>query len=239
LIKCGGVSDPVRTVAALRDAMGQGMDIMIDLRVRPWMTPGDAARPARAPESWHLLYTEDPVAPHSPVGPLATVINLHFSAAQTNLRILEYRPPHGPGYVPGAGNYEVAAAAADRRNAAGACALHGVVTHADAAVQVVLVHPLQGMAVKPQPQVSCPVTRHAGEADSGVQMAPPNTQQTGCVQELGLLSIMHSSRAQTLSPDSSGLTVRVKPFDDNAPTLGVRITHPTSGAQARVSICRG
>jgi len=35
------------------------------------------------------------VAPHNPMGPLATAVNLHFSAAQPNFRILEYRLPHG------------------------------------------------------------------------------------------------------------------------------------------------
>lgn len=39
------------------------------------------------------------VAPHNPMGPLATAINVHFSASQPNFRILEYRLPHGPGYA--------------------------------------------------------------------------------------------------------------------------------------------
>jgi galactonate dehydratase len=39
------------------------------------------------------------IAPHNPMGPLATAVNLHFSAAQPNFRILEYRLPHGAGYV--------------------------------------------------------------------------------------------------------------------------------------------
>ena len=34
-----------------------------------------------------------PVAPHNPKGPLATAYNLHFSAACTNFKILEYRLP--------------------------------------------------------------------------------------------------------------------------------------------------
>lgn len=38
------------------------------------------------------------IAPHNPMGPLATAVNLHFSAAQPNFRILEYRLPHGPNY---------------------------------------------------------------------------------------------------------------------------------------------
>jgi galactonate dehydratase len=43
------------------------------------------------------------VAPHNPMGPLATAVNLHFSAAQPNFRILEYRLPHGPNYAFGDG----------------------------------------------------------------------------------------------------------------------------------------
>jgi galactonate dehydratase len=38
------------------------------------------------------------VAPHNPMGPLATAVNVHFSAAQPNFRILEYRLPHGVNY---------------------------------------------------------------------------------------------------------------------------------------------
>jgi len=53
------------------------------------------------------------VAPHNPMGPLATAINVHFCAAQPNFSILEYRLPHGPGYVFGTGNAEKPADVAD------------------------------------------------------------------------------------------------------------------------------
>ena len=43
-IKVGGVSDPVRKVAALREAVGDDMDIAIDLHGPPWLTPADAAQ---------------------------------------------------------------------------------------------------------------------------------------------------------------------------------------------------
>ena len=46
------------------------------------------------------------IAPHNPMGPLATAINVHFCAAQPNFKILEYRLPHGPGYVFGTGKVE-------------------------------------------------------------------------------------------------------------------------------------
>ena len=39
------------------------------------------------------------VAPHNPMGPLATAVNLHFSASQPNFRILEYRLPDDAPYV--------------------------------------------------------------------------------------------------------------------------------------------
>ena len=38
------------------------------------------------------------VAPHNPMGPLATAVNLHFSAACPNFKILEYRLPTGAAY---------------------------------------------------------------------------------------------------------------------------------------------
>ena len=33
------------------------------------------------------------VAPHNPMGPLATAVNVHFAAAQPNFKILEYKLP--------------------------------------------------------------------------------------------------------------------------------------------------
>jgi galactonate dehydratase len=39
------------------------------------------------------------VAPHNPMGPLATAVNVHFAASQPNFRFLEYRLPHRAPYV--------------------------------------------------------------------------------------------------------------------------------------------
>ncbi|GAK73007.1 galactonate dehydratase [Agrobacterium rubi TR3 = NBRC 13261] len=46
------------------------------------------------------------IAPHNPMGPLATAANVHFSAAQQNFRILEYRLPKGQCYVYGGTDLE-------------------------------------------------------------------------------------------------------------------------------------
>ncbi|AMJ63559.1 mandelate racemase/muconate lactonizing enzyme family protein [Bosea sp. PAMC 26642] len=62
-IKCGGVSDPVRKVAALREAVGAEMDIAIDLHGPPWLTPADATQLCRALEPYRLMWVEDPIAP--------------------------------------------------------------------------------------------------------------------------------------------------------------------------------
>ena len=36
------------------------------------------------------------VAPHNPMGPIATVVNVHFAASTPNFKILEYRPDDTP-----------------------------------------------------------------------------------------------------------------------------------------------
>jgi galactonate dehydratase len=62
-IKCGGVGEPIRKVAAMREALGDEIDLMIDLHGPPWLTPADAARVVRALEPYHLLFVEEPIAP--------------------------------------------------------------------------------------------------------------------------------------------------------------------------------
>ena len=64
-IKCGGVSDPVRKVAMLREAVGDEVDIAIDLHGPPWLTPGDAAQLCRALEPYRMMWVEDPIAPEN------------------------------------------------------------------------------------------------------------------------------------------------------------------------------
>ena len=52
------------------------------------------------------------LAPHNPMGPLATAVNIHFCAAQPNFKILEYKPHvHAPWaldpYIPVDGHMEL------------------------------------------------------------------------------------------------------------------------------------
>lgn len=64
-IKTGGVRDTVRKVDAIRGAVGDELDLMVDLHGPPWMTPADAIVLGRALEPYNLLFLEDPVAPES------------------------------------------------------------------------------------------------------------------------------------------------------------------------------
>lgn len=64
-IKCGGVADPIRKVAALREAVGNDIDIAIDLHGPPWLSPADACRLVRALEPYELFWVEEPIAPEN------------------------------------------------------------------------------------------------------------------------------------------------------------------------------
>jgi galactonate dehydratase len=66
--KVSGASDPVRRVAELRDAVGDEMDMMMDLHGPPWLTPADAAQFARALQPYNLLFLEDPIPPELEFG---------------------------------------------------------------------------------------------------------------------------------------------------------------------------
>src|SRR5262249_36843166 len=62
-VKGGGVARAVAKVAAIREALGSRVDIMVDLHGPPWLTPSDAIRMGRALEPYDLLFLEDAIAP--------------------------------------------------------------------------------------------------------------------------------------------------------------------------------
>ncbi|QMW24451.1 mandelate racemase/muconate lactonizing enzyme family protein [Sandaracinobacteroides saxicola] len=62
-VKAGNPRDAQAKVAALRTALGPGIDIAVDLHGPPWLTAPDAIRLARALEPHDLLFLEEPVAP--------------------------------------------------------------------------------------------------------------------------------------------------------------------------------
>ncbi|MBM3958391.1 MAG: mandelate racemase/muconate lactonizing enzyme family protein [SAR202 cluster bacterium] len=64
-VKTGGVVDTVGKVEAIRNAVGDEMDIMVDAHGPPWFTTKDAILIGKALEPYDLLFYEDPVAPEN------------------------------------------------------------------------------------------------------------------------------------------------------------------------------
>ncbi|WP_270938191.1 mandelate racemase/muconate lactonizing enzyme family protein [Falsiroseomonas oryzae] len=67
-IKTGGVANPVEKAAAIRDAVGEEVDLMVDLHGPPWLTAPDAIAICRALEPLHPLFVEEPLAPEDLAG---------------------------------------------------------------------------------------------------------------------------------------------------------------------------
>ena len=64
-VKTGGLANPLQKVEAIRKAIGDDMDLMVDLYGPPWMTTKDAIILGKALEDYNLLFIEDPVAPEN------------------------------------------------------------------------------------------------------------------------------------------------------------------------------
>ena len=62
-VKAGGVANPVEKVDAIRRAVGDEMDIMVDAHGPPWFTTKDAIITGKALEPYNLMFYEDPVPP--------------------------------------------------------------------------------------------------------------------------------------------------------------------------------
>lgn len=67
-IKTGGVADPLGKLADLRAALGDDIDLMVDLHGPPWLTSADAIAMCRELEQFKPLFVEEPVAPEDIAG---------------------------------------------------------------------------------------------------------------------------------------------------------------------------
>ena len=67
-LKTGGVKNPVEKAWAIRDAVGPGVDVALDLHGPPWLTAPDAIAACRALEPLAPLFVEEPVAPEDVEG---------------------------------------------------------------------------------------------------------------------------------------------------------------------------
>ncbi len=64
-VKTGGVYRTVERVEAIRHAVGDEMDIMVDAHGPPWFTAKDAIIVGKGLEPYNLLFYEDPVPPEN------------------------------------------------------------------------------------------------------------------------------------------------------------------------------
>ncbi|MBI4306945.1 MAG: mandelate racemase/muconate lactonizing enzyme family protein [Chloroflexi bacterium] len=88
-VKTGGVVNTVEKVDAIRKAVGDEMDIMVDAHGPPWFTTKDAILVGRALEPYSLLFYEDPVAPEN-VDAIARVqdaVNIPIAAGERHSNI--------------------------------------------------------------------------------------------------------------------------------------------------------
>ena len=59
-LKAGGLAHPVQTIHDLRTALGDEIDLCIDVHGPPWYSVPDAIRVAQELEEYDLLFYEDP-----------------------------------------------------------------------------------------------------------------------------------------------------------------------------------
>ncbi len=67
-VKAGGLSAPVEMMEKLRAAVGDDMDLMLDMHGPPWLATADAIALGRRLEPLDLLFIEDPVSPEQADG---------------------------------------------------------------------------------------------------------------------------------------------------------------------------
>jgi len=83
-LKTGGVEGVLTKVKAIRDAVGEDVDLMVDAHGPPWLTTRDAIRLGQSLEEFDLLFYEDPVAPEDieSIARVADNVNLPIAAGE-------------------------------------------------------------------------------------------------------------------------------------------------------------
>ena len=83
-LKVTGMDDAVGRVAAIREAVGPDIDLMLDIHGPPWLTTADAIATGKALEPYDLLFYEDPVAPENAnaLAEVAANVNLPIAAGE-------------------------------------------------------------------------------------------------------------------------------------------------------------
>ena len=83
-LKPGGIRDGVRRVAEMREAVGDDIDIMVDLHGPPWMTTADAIAIGKELEQYGIFFYEEPVPPENPeaLARVGQAVNIPLAAGE-------------------------------------------------------------------------------------------------------------------------------------------------------------
>lgn len=92
-LKAGGLAHPVQTIRDLRRALGDDIDLCIDVHGPPWFSVPDAIRVGQALEEYDLLFYEDPVPPENSdaLAKVAAAINVPLAAGERSGTIYQFR----------------------------------------------------------------------------------------------------------------------------------------------------
>lgn len=92
-LKCGSLTAPVKTVALLREAVGDDIDLCIDVHGPPWFTVPDAIRVGQALEEFDLMFYEDPVPPENveSIAKVAAAVNIPIACGERSSTVWGFR----------------------------------------------------------------------------------------------------------------------------------------------------
>jgi galactonate dehydratase len=92
-LKAGDRTRPVETMRTLRAALGDDIDLCIDVHGPPWYSVPDAIRIGQELEEYDLLFYEDPVPPENidALAKVAAAINLPLAAGERSGTIYQFR----------------------------------------------------------------------------------------------------------------------------------------------------
>ena len=93
-IKVGGIRDIVERAYAVRAAVGDAVDMMVDLHGPPWLPAADAIAIGRALEPLHLLFLEEAVAPDDLSGwkRVRDKVAIPLASGERLASLAEFRP---------------------------------------------------------------------------------------------------------------------------------------------------
>jgi galactonate dehydratase len=92
-LKAGGLREPVATIDRLRRALGDEIDLCIDVHGPPWYSVPDAIRVGQALGDYDLLFYEDPVPPENidAIARVAASIDVPLACGERSATVYGFR----------------------------------------------------------------------------------------------------------------------------------------------------